>query len=102
MTSPTITIKEYLNRRGIPYREARGELITACLFNDCDKDSKGKEAHLYFKAGTGQYNCKKCDAKGTLFTLAKYLGDPVGSLFIEQHQKPSPEPLPAPRLLPAV
>lgn len=46
-----------------------------CLFNDCDKNSKGKEAHLYFDAETGQYDCKKCGEKGNLITLAKHLGD---------------------------
>lgn len=71
----TISIREYLTKRGIAFRESGGELITKCLFGPCDDDSKGNEAHLYFNAETSQYDCKKCGAKGNLQTLAKYLGD---------------------------
>lgn len=70
-----ITIKQYLTEKGIPFRENSTELITKCLFNDCDQDSKANEAHLYFNTDTGQYNCKKCGAKGNLITLAKHFGD---------------------------
>lgn len=75
MNLQTITPKEYLTQKGITFRESGNELITHCLFNDCDKDSKGNEAHLYFNAETGQYDCKKCNEKGNLVTLAKHLGD---------------------------
>jgi hypothetical protein len=75
MNLKDITIRDYLNDKGIPFREAHGELITKCLFSSCDEDSRGNEAHLYFNAETGQYDCKKCGAKGNLLTLAKYLGD---------------------------
>jgi len=71
----TITIKEYLDKKGIEYREFGKELITKCLFNACDDDSKGNEAHLYFNTETGQYDCKKCGEKGNIFTLAQHLGD---------------------------
>lgn len=71
----SITIKEYLDKRGIEYRQSGKELVTKCLFGGCDDDSKGNEAHLYFDAETGQYHCKKCDAKGNLVTLAKHFGD---------------------------
>lgn len=74
-----ITTKEYLTQRNIPFRESGGELITKCLFSNCDADSKGNEAHLYFNAETGQYDCKKCGAKGNLITLAKHLGDTLGN-----------------------
>lgn len=74
-TMETIQIKEYLNRKGIPFRESNGELITRCIFNNCDADSKGKEAHLYFNAATSQYECKKCGETGNIHTLAKHLGD---------------------------
>ena len=67
--------KEFLSTRGIKFKEQGKELITSCFFNDCDKDSKGAEAHLYFNTETGQYDCKKCGAKGNLTTLAKYLGE---------------------------
>lgn len=75
MNLSNITIKEYLSEKGINFRESGKELITKCLFNDCDRDSKGDEAHLYFSTETGQYDCKKCGEKGNLFTLAKHLGD---------------------------
>ncbi len=75
MNLSNITIKEYLSDKGIAFRESGKELITKCLFNDCDRDSKGDEAHLYFSTETGQYDCKKCGEKGNLFTLAKHLGD---------------------------
>ncbi len=68
-------IREYLTEKGIPFRESGKELISKCLFNDCDKDSKGEEAHLYFSTETGQYDCKKCGEKGNLSTLAKHFGD---------------------------
>jgi len=75
MNLSKITIKEYLSEKGIPFRESGNELITKCLFNDCDRDSTGDEAHLYFSTETGQYDCKKCGEKGNLITLAKHFGD---------------------------
>jgi len=64
MNLTNITIKDYLSQKGIVFRESGRELITKCLFNDCDRDSKGDEAHLYFSIETGQYDCKKCGEKG--------------------------------------
>lgn len=75
MNLQTITIREYLAEKGIPFRESGGELIAKCVFNDCDKDSRGNEAHLYFNPETSQYDCKKCGTKGNLQTLAKHFGD---------------------------
>jgi DNA primase len=75
MNLTNITIKEYLTEKGIAFRESGTELITKCLFNECDRDSKGDEAHLYFSTETGQYDCKKCGEKGNLLTLAKHFGD---------------------------
>lgn len=75
MNLSNITIKEYLTEKGIPFRESGRELVAKCLFNDCDRDSKGDEAHLYFSIETGQYDCKKCGEKGNILTLAKHLGD---------------------------
>ena len=71
----TITVRNYLDSKSIAYSERNGELITKCLFNDCDKDSKRGEAHLYINPYTGQFDCKKCDEKGNIFTLAKHFGD---------------------------
>jgi len=75
MRQEDITIKEYLREKGIEFREHNGELITRCIFDDCDKDSRPGEAHLYFNIATGQYDCKKCGAQGNLITLAKHFGD---------------------------
>ncbi len=75
MNLSNITIREYLTEKGIAFRESGKELIAKCLFNDCDRDSKGDEAHLYFNSETGQYDCKKCGEKGNLLTLAKHFGD---------------------------
>ena len=63
----TIPIKEYLNRKGIQFRESNGELIARCIFGNCDADSKGKEAHLYFSVATSQYDCKKCGHEKAFF-----------------------------------
>ena len=87
MNLETITIKEYLDRKGINYKEANGELITNCLF--CDKDG-----HLYFNKATGQYDCKRCGETGNIFTLAKHLGDEINDIKIntqiavQNHQNP--------------
>lgn len=80
----TIPIKEYLNRKGVQFREYNGELIVRCIFNNCDSDSKGKEAHLYFSAATSQYECKKCGETGNIHTLAKHFGDSIKNIAIEQ------------------
>lgn len=71
----TITIRDYLTQKGIEFREHGNELITHCVFNGCDEDSRRNEAHLYFNAETGQYDCKKCGERGNLVTLAKHFGD---------------------------
>jgi hypothetical protein len=81
-TLKTITIKEYLNRKGVIFKEYGKEIITRCLFGECDKDSANGEAHLYFDTETGQYDCKKCGAKGNLITLAKHLGDDIKDIAL--------------------
>lgn len=70
-----INIKEYLDQQGIDYTERNGELITKCVFNKCDEDSRPNEAHLYFNTETSQYQCKKCNETGNIITLAKALED---------------------------
>lgn len=84
MELETITIREYLIRKNIKFRESGKELITHCLFNECDKDSKNGEAHLYFDIETGQYECKKCGEKGNIVTLAKHLGDGIQEIATNQ------------------
>ncbi len=70
-----INIKDYLQEKGITYRESGKELITKCIFNGCDNDSVSNEGHLYFNTETSQYDCKKCGEKGNLKTLQKHFGD---------------------------
>jgi DNA primase len=77
----TITIKEYLTRKNIAFRESGKEIITHCIFSDCDKNSN-TEGHLYFDAETGQYDCKKCGAQGNIITLAKHLGDSIQDIAL--------------------
>jgi 5S rRNA maturation endonuclease (ribonuclease M5) len=72
-----VTTKEYLNQKGIEFREHGNELIIACPFNNCDADSRPNEAHCYITADTGLYDCKKCGEQGNLITLAKHLGDKI-------------------------
>ncbi|MBI3590519.1 MAG: toprim domain-containing protein [Candidatus Melainabacteria bacterium] len=85
MNNETITIKEYLDRKNIGYAEVNGELVTDCLFNGCDDDSRVDERHLYFDKDTSQYHCKKCDARGNIVTLAKHLGDDLQNIFVNQN-----------------
>ncbi len=66
-------ITKILDENGIEFREHGDELITHCLFSDCDSDSKGKEAHLYINK-TGQYFCHKCGAKGSIKGILEALG----------------------------
>jgi len=78
----TITIREYLTRKGITFRESGKELVAHCLFGDCDKDSNANEGHLYFAADTGLFECKKCGQKGNIITLAKFFGDSISDIAL--------------------
>ncbi len=82
----TITARQYLTERSIPFTDRGGELITKCVFNSCDKDSREGEGHLSFKASTGQYYCFKCGATGNLITLARRLGDDVKRVIIPDNE----------------
>lgn len=89
----TITITEYLNSKGITYRESGGELVTKCIFGECDKDSRPTEGHLYFDRETSRYQCKKCDAHGNIVTLCKHLGDELSEIQAHGAKTPlSPQP----------
>lgn len=85
----TITISEYLTRRGIEFRESGDELVTKCLFGECDKNSRQNEAHLYFSAATSQYSCKKCGAQGNIFTLAKHLDGDLKDIAADAPKAPT-------------
>lgn len=78
--NPNNNPKELLDSKNIDYRERGQELITHCIFNDCDADSRGNEAHLYINADTGQYFCHKCGEKGGINGLRESLGINVKSL----------------------
>ncbi len=67
-------VTELLNSKNIDYRQRGNELITHCIFNDCDADSRGNEAHLYINADTGQYFCHKCGENGGIKGLLEALG----------------------------
>ncbi len=82
----TVDIREYLTQKGISFKKAGGEIITHCLFSDCDKDSRKNEAHLYFSIETGQYHCKKCSAKGNIFTLAEHFGDKKSNVIVNSKE----------------
>lgn len=83
------TIKELLSSKNIDYREHGTELITHCIFNDCDADSRGNEAHLYINANTGQYFCHKCGEKGGINGLREALGIKSESLTRQQFEQPA-------------
>ena len=80
----TITIRQYLTQKEIEFWEANDELITRCVFSDCDDDSREKEGHLSFNAKTGQYCCYKCGAIGNIITLARHLGDDPRDVIINE------------------
>ena len=79
------SVRNYLIGKAITFYEKNGEIITKCLFNDCDKDSKGEEAHLYINSKTSQFECKKCGKRGNIFTLATHFGDSKDSVIIKDH-----------------
>ncbi|HSW99567.1 MAG TPA: toprim domain-containing protein [Patescibacteria group bacterium] len=67
-------IVELLNNNNVEFREHGDELNLRCIFNDCDADSHGGEAHLYVNKVTGLYDCKKCNERGNLVTLKRHFG----------------------------
>lgn len=70
-------IIKLLSINKVDYREHGDELITHCLFSDCDVDSRGNEAHLYINKNEGTYLCHKCGAKGNLVTLKQQFGEEI-------------------------
>ncbi len=84
------SVSDYLHSKGLSIQDKGKELITRCIFNDCDKDSHGTEAHLYINAQTGQYQCKKCMAEWNLHTIMKHYGDDPKEQDVEGY---NPEPI---------
>ncbi|MEI8269983.1 MAG: toprim domain-containing protein [bacterium] len=74
-------LQDYLSERGILYWTKGKEIITKCFFSDCDSNSREDEGHLYFSIDTGQYQCKKCGAKGNIITLQKFFNENPFSTF---------------------
>jgi len=79
----TITISEYLTRKGIEYRESSGQLITQCVFADCDAGRKPSEWRLYFNKETSQYDCKRCGEQGNIHDLRKHFGDAIEEILTD-------------------
>ena len=71
----TTTIENYLSHKWIFHYKSGKEIVAHCVFNDCDKDSHGKEAHLYIDSSTGCYQCKKCLEQWNWITLLRHLWD---------------------------
>lgn len=88
-----ITITEYLSSKGIQFSTAWKELTTHCIFNDCDGNSHGKEAHLYIDSETGCYQCKKCLEQGNIITLMKHFWDDPKEYEIEGYNSPEKKEL---------
>jgi Zn finger protein HypA/HybF involved in hydrogenase expression len=66
--------KEDLYSYGIEILQERGdEALVHCIFNNCDNDSIGREAHLSINFKKGVYYCYKCGSKGHISELFKYL-----------------------------
>ncbi|MCW1908027.1 MAG: toprim domain-containing protein [Candidatus Saccharibacteria bacterium] len=86
---PTQNIKDMLKDSNIDFRERGNELITHCIFNDCDADSRGNEAHLYINANTGQYYCHKCGENGGMNGLNKAFGITPETLTRQTFDQPS-------------
>lgn len=89
MNTVNKNIKDILSSQGIDYRERDNELITHCIFNDCDADSRGNEAHLYINANTGQYYCHKCGENGGMNGLNKAFGITPETLTRQTFDQPS-------------
>lgn len=87
-------LKEYLTHKSLYSWEKNGELITHCLLNECDRDSKENEAHLYVDLQTTQYDCKKCGDRGNIISLAEKLRD-KGDSYIWDHLQKQNKPVKA-------
>ena len=82
------TIESYLSKKWIYHYRSGKEIVAHCVFNDCDKDSHGKEAHLYIDSSTGCYQCKKCLEQWNWITLLRHLGDEPGEYPLEWYNSP--------------
>lgn len=85
-------IIELLQRNNVVFSERGNEILSHCVFNDCDADSRRNEAHLYINRTTGVYFCHKCNAKGNMVTLRRHYGIGIPPIAPKVSRKPkSPE-----------
>ena len=70
------------------YHKSGKEIVAHCIFNDCDEDSHGKEAHLYIDDSNGCYQCKKCLEQGNWVTLLKHYGDNLSDYPLLGYESP--------------
>ncbi len=71
-----IPIQEYLTSKNVKFFVAgQNEVKAHCFFNDCDRDSKKDEAHLYIKKEEWLYDCKKCGEQGNYKKILQHFGD---------------------------
>lgn len=76
MIEDNILLDKYLEQKGVRIIQNGVEIVTYCIFSQCDNDSNKNEGHLYFKNDASwQYDCKKCGARGNRITLLKHFGD---------------------------
>jgi hypothetical protein len=68
-------IEQYLTTKGLPHVTRGNEILTRCVFNDCDADSRDNEFHLSINHVKGAYRCFKCESDGHISELAEHLGD---------------------------
>jgi Toprim-like len=81
------TIQSYLDQKSVFNYKTSKEIVAHCIFNNCDKDSRWKEAHLYIEEPTWLYHCKKCGSKGNWITLLKHFWDSIRDYPIEWYEK---------------
>jgi Zn finger protein HypA/HybF involved in hydrogenase expression len=66
--------EEDLRSYGVNVKRRKGDEVEVhCVFNPCDEDSVGSEAHLSINFKKGVYYCYKCGEKGHISGLFKYL-----------------------------
>lgn len=68
-------IEQYLTMKGLPFITRGDQILTTCVFNDCDADSRGNEFHLSINHQMCAYRCFKCLEDGHISELAEHLGD---------------------------
>lgn len=76
-------ICQYLTSKGLPFATKAGQIVTRCVFGDCDAKTR-HAGHLYVDPETGVYFCHKCEAKGNMVTLARHFGDDPAELGFKE------------------